>query len=81
MGTTTKQDQAFRELVEEQISLTVLSSALEAAIEHIRDNFSPDEVFSEDALVEYVKDNKLPIDVFEEHTLESWAESNGYTKQ
>lgn len=43
--TTDKQQQEFRNIVEDSIELTILSSSLENSIEWIRNNLQPEDIF------------------------------------
>ena len=53
---------------------------LDDAIDWIKNNLEPDDVFDETTLerwaIDYVKVEAMPQD-----ELEAWAEANGYTKQ
>lgn len=71
-----------RDFADEMGSLvTVDKSSLGTAIEFIKLNFEPDDIFEEKDLVAYVAKTKMPIDVFTEKELQEWAESNGYIKE
>lgn len=75
MTTTSKQDHDF-------LSEIMGNSALETAIEFIKQNFQPEDIFGENALLEFAA-NYDPEIVFEKSIgdLESWAERNGYIKE
>lgn len=73
MATTSKQDSQF-------LSDTIGNGLLESAIEWIKNNISPEEVFGEKELLSWAS-NFDPDAVFGRADLESWAESNGYVKE
>jgi hypothetical protein len=79
MSTTTKQDESFSSDMEDYIEVKVSKSALENAIEWIRKNLDPDDVFEEDKLLKFAA-GYIPTDVFPEADLIDWAENNGYVK-
>lgn len=70
---TTKQDNDFRDTL-------VSTRLLEEAIDWIRSNMKPDDVFEEKELIAYAS-NFDPEDVFTESSLENWADKNGWTKE
>lgn len=73
-------EQQFIEHISNQAEVKFDSSLLHSAIEFIRDNFKPEEVFDDDVLRDYVCKNSLPNDVFLFSELEEWAEANGFVK-
>lgn len=77
---TSKQDNAFAGLMQENSEVRISSSAIEAAIEWIKVTFQPEDVFSEDALMLWAQSYD-PDGIFKEEELEYWAEQNGFVKQ
>lgn len=73
MSTTSTQDTNF-------LNSVIGNGLLESAIDWIKDNIDPQEVFGEKELLSWAS-NYSPEEVFSESTLETWAESNGYTKE
>jgi len=73
MATTPKEDAAFRDSL-------IPNDLLEYAIEWIRSNLSPDQVFEEKILLDFAS-NYDPGDVFNSGSLSDWAENNGYVKE
>ena len=53
----------------------------EAAIEWVKGNCDPDDVFGDNVLRDYVSNNNAPEEVFTDEVLGIWAEENGYIKQ
>ena len=51
---------------------------LDEAVEWIRCNLTPGDVFDDDELFEYTCQNATPEEVFSDRELMSWAEQNGY---
>jgi len=75
-------DRQQRDFADELVGhLTVDKSGLEAAIQFVKDNFDPDDIFSEKVLLEHVARSKMPADVFTEKELSEWAEENGFKKE
>jgi hypothetical protein len=79
MSITGRQQRDFADEIAGHV--TVDKSGLLAAIEFIKSNFEPDDIFDEKDLVDYVAKSKTPEDVFPEKELAEWAESNGYVKE
>lgn len=75
MSTNAQQDKEFLHDV-------VDTGLLERAINWIKNNLEPDNVFSEDELLKWAS-NYDPETVFEKNIgdLENWAEKNGYVKE
>lgn len=73
MATSLKQDQDF-------LNECIGTSLLESAIEWMKANLSPEDIFTEKELLAWAS-NYDPEDVFTTNNLESWAESNGYIKE
>lgn len=73
MATTSKQDQDF-------LNDCIGTGLLESAIDWIKANLSPEDVFTEKELLSWAS-NFDPDDVFSKSNLESWAENNGYIKE
>ena len=53
----------------------------EAIRTYAKENFSVDEVFSDDEIKEYIKESFGPDDIFSDATLEEWAVENDYIKK
>lgn len=77
---------------EDFIETVIPSDLLDTAIEWLKTNMSPDQVFEDEALIKWAHDNDMrtleetagrfsPEDVFEQHVLRDWAEQNGYVEQ
>ncbi len=77
MSTTARQDREFGDhLIPNRDSL------LADAIEWIKGNLAPDNVFDERDLFEWADEHASgPEDVFSTHDLDSWAENNGYVPE
>lgn len=73
MSTTSSQDTNF-------LNSVIGTGILEQAIDWIKSNIDPPEVFGEKELLQWAS-NFDPDDVFSQSDLESWAENNGYTKE
>lgn len=54
---TTAQDREFSSLIEGYTTVSIDGSALEAAIEYVGKNFTPDEVFSTKELADWAESN------------------------
>lgn len=65
----------------EFIKAVIDTDLLSKAIEWIKENLSPEEVFIEGELVEWVGDHCAPEDVFEEEKLKAWAEDKGFVEK
>jgi hypothetical protein len=50
---------------------------MEAVMDWVRDNYSPDEVFDEDALTAWAEEQDL-TEMMDEDALMEWATENGY---
>jgi hypothetical protein len=48
-------------------------------IDHIKENFAPQDIFDKDALIGWAEDQD-PNDIYSVSFLEQWAMDNGYTK-
>lgn len=53
---------------------------LDSAIDWIKDNMEPDDVFEDDELIVWAN-NKRPEVIFSNTTLEEWALENGFVKE
>ena len=77
MAITTQQREDFADVVQ-------LASVLTVAIEWIRDNLTPEEVFGEEKINEHscrvVEKYFSADDVFDDDALEDWARRNGWTR-
>lgn len=73
MATTYQQDQSF-------LNDCIGTGLLESAIDWIKANLSPEDVFTEKELLAWAS-NYDPESVFQQSSLESWAENNGYIKE
>jgi hypothetical protein len=80
MTTSTKQARYFADHIADYIEAKVEDSALGNAIEWIKNNLDPDDVFEEKKLLEFAA-GYMPNDVFPEIELRKWAEDNGYSKE
>lgn len=80
MSTTQKQDESFSSHINECVETKLSGSALGEAINWIKENLDPDDVFEEDLLLKFAA-GYIPSDVFTEKDLQDWAENNGYTKE
>jgi len=69
---TSRQDHDFLETV-------VPTTLLDDAIDWIKKNLNPDEVFEEKEILAFVRDNFSPEVVYDSE-LDTWAENNGYEK-
>jgi hypothetical protein len=77
---STSQDNNFAEKMRDSVDeVKMSSSTLDNAIEWIKDNLNPGDVFEEKKLLEFAA-GYMPNDVFPEIELRKWAEDNGYTK-
>lgn len=67
----------------EEFTRTLLpTSPLDNAIEWIKSNLAPDDVFDEEELYHWARDNaRSPEDVFRTADLAEWAEASGYAKE
>lgn len=74
--TTTKQDQEFKKIVGDELP----NSLLQTAIDWIRDNLTPADVFGLDGVIKFIKENENCENVFDEKELEKWSLENGYRK-
>lgn len=61
------------------IESVIDSNLLDNAVDWIRDNLSPDEVFDDKDLKSWANAQECE-DIFTTSELQAWAESNGYTK-
>jgi len=70
----------------------IASDLLDTAIEWIKTNMNPEDVFDDEALTTWARENDMrtreetastysPEDVFDQHELRNWAESNGYAEE
>jgi len=69
-----KENQDF---IEDLIS----SEPLDKAIDWIKDNMNPDEVYTEDQLITHIKKKCKPDEVFDDDDLAEWALENGFRKE
>jgi hypothetical protein len=77
MTTTGHQDRDFADRL-----IPGRDSLLADAIEWIKGNLAPDDVFDSRDLFEWAGENAAnPEDVFSTHDLDSWAENNGYVPE
>ena len=77
MTTTAHQDRDFADRL-----IPGRDSLLADAIEWIRGNLRPDQVFDEQELYAWASENASdPEDVFSTHELDRWAEANGYVPE
>lgn len=74
--TTKQQDTEFKKCIGEQLP----NKLLQVAIDWLRDNMNPDEIYDQQRLNQFVGNAALPDEVFSEPDLIKWAEENGYTK-
>lgn len=71
-STSPKQDRDFLEKI-------IGTQVLEDAIEWMKDNLEPSDIFDDKDLISYASGQK-PEKVFTQSELEEWAEENGYVK-
>jgi len=57
------------------------SYPLDKAIEWIKANLSPDDVFDEQNILDYVASTYNANEVFDDRELEGWAEDHGFVKE
>lgn len=62
------------------IAADLPNKLLGTALDFIRDNMSPSEVFDPERIREYVKNTCCPEEVFTKDELSDWAKENGFTK-
>lgn len=70
------QDKSFKKAIGDELP----NSMLGTAIDWIRDNMNPDEVFNMARIKSFVGNTCLPDDVFSDEELKKWSESKGYTR-
>ena len=70
------QDKSFKKAIGEELP----NSLLGTAIDWIRDNMNPDEVFDMAKIKSFVGNTCLPDEVFHDTDLKNWAEDKGYTR-
>jgi len=71
-------DKRFMEFMHSQFEPP--SDLLNSAIDWIRTNLNPGDIFEEKELFEWVSDRGEPDSVFSNRRLCDWAESSGYKK-
>lgn len=74
---SSEQDKSFKKAIGEELP----NSLLGTAIDWIRDNINPDEVFEMAALKSFVGNTCLPDEVFSDEELKKWAEAKGFTRE
>lgn len=65
----------------EDFAEKVFRESLENAIEWIKDNLHPNDVFDAGELFKWVSKNAKPDEVFDEDDLAAWAEANGFVRE
>lgn len=73
---TVSQEKDFKKAIGEELPVSLLGTA----IDWIRDNMNPDEVFDMAALKSFVGNTCQPDEVFHDTELKKWAEGKGYTR-
>lgn len=74
---STTQDKSFKKAIGDELPQSLLGTA----VDWIRDNMNPDQVFDEARLNKFVGNTAKVDEVFDEDELHKWAEEHGYKKQ
>jgi hypothetical protein len=74
--TTKHEDDSFKNMLSNELPRSLLGSA----IDWIRDNMQPDQVFDQARLKQFVGNTSSPDEVFSESDLSAWAKENGFTE-
>lgn len=74
---TLLQEKDFKKAMAEELPLSLLGTA----IDWIRDNMNPDQVFATSALRSFISNTCQPDEVFSDEELKKWAEGKGFAKK
>lgn len=75
---TGTQDKSFASIMQSHVSIA--NSALDEAIDWIKNELNPHEIFDKNQLIDWASGEE-PDEIFSKEQLEAWAESNGYVKE